>query len=370
MPVKPKKVLFLTQLPPPLHGASVVNKAIQDSQTINQVFDTTFINISPAKDLSDIGKFSFSKVLIFLHIVYESIRVFLKLRPDLVYLTLSPHGLAFYKDGLIAISLKALGGKLVFHMHGKGIHNRAENSLLKRKLYRLVFKEVDVIHLAECLFHDIDDVRDKSKSITAIANGIASADESGSFPKEDKFIFIYLSNIIRSKGADILVRAAGLMPAEYQSRFQVKIIGKPSDARYALEIEQLISENAFNNIRLLGPIYGQEKTNELTAAHAFVLPTKNDCFPLAILEAMAAGLPVISTNEGAIPEIVDHGITGDIIENCAPEDLKNAMIKYIEDPEYSISCARASKTKFEANYTKEIFEEKLMSTLKTLANHA
>lgn len=368
--MRKNKILFLAQLPPPIHGASVVNKSIQSSFLVSNKFDARFVNISPAKDLSDIGRLSVGKLFEFFWIYLVVIKSFFKLKPDLVYLTLSPHGLAFYKDGLIALTIKLLGGKLVFHMHGKGIRNEAEKTWLKKRLYRLVFKDVDVIHLSERLFYDVEDVRDKSKSITAIANGIAPLDEDGIVTKDVKFTFVYLSNLVRSKGADVLIRAAELIPEEYQGLFQVKIIGKLSDAQYAAEIEHIIGKNHYNNIKLLGPKYGQEKTRELTSSHVFVLPTrfKNECFPLSILEAMAAGLAVISTNEGAIPEIIDSGVVGDIIENCTPEELAEVMTKHIEYPAYYASCAKASQAKFETYYTKKIFEEKLVSTLQALAN--
>lgn len=360
-----KKILFLAQLPPPLHGASAVNKSIQDSHFINAAFTTKYINISPAKDISDIGKFRITKLFDSLAITLKSISEFLKTKPDLIYLTLSPYGLAFYKDGLLAIILKLLGGKLVFHMHGKGIQNEAKKSWLKKTIYRSVFKDVDVIHLAESLFYDIEYVRDKAKSITAIANGIAPLDKNSTAPKSETFTFVYLSNLIRSKGADILVRAAGMIPAEYQGRFQVKIIGKPSDTQYAAEIERIIAENPYNNIKLLGPKYGQEKIKELTSSHVFVLPTrfKNECFPLSILEAMAAELAVISTNEGAIAEIVDQGESGEVLIDATPNALAEVMIKHVMDPKYSMNCAKSGLQKYLTNYKQEDFEKNLCLAL-------
>lgn len=362
-----QKILFLLQLPPPIHGASVVNKSIQGSSIINNKFDTCFVNISPAKDLSDIGKLSVGKLFAFCWIYLAAIRSFFQLKPDLVYLTLSPRGLAFYKDGLIALTIKLLGGKLVFHMHGKGIRKESGKSWLKRKLYKLVFKGVDIICLAEVLFSDVDDIRDHSKSITAVANGIDPIDGADFSTKDEMFTFVYLSNLIRSKGADLVVRAAALIPAEYQSQFQVKLIGKPSDAVYLKEIEKLVAQNKFGNIKMLGPLYGKEKIKELTSSSVFILPTKNECFPLSILEAMAAGLAVISTNEGAIPDIIETGITGEVLADCTPESLTKAMIKHIENLEYSTACSKSSQAEFKNKYTNEIFEEALVSTLEKLA---
>lgn len=365
-----KKILFLAQLPPPVHGASVINKSIQDSIVINNKFNTCYFNISPARDLSDLGKLSIGKVFSFFKIYFMSVSHFLKFKPDLTYLTLSPHGLAFYKDGLIAITLKLLGANLVFHMHGKGIAAEANKSRFKKALYRAVFKGVDVIHLSESLFYDVDPVRDHARTLVAIPNSVPTPPALTVGRDESIVTFVYLSNLVRTKGADILLRAAALVPAHLQDKFEVKIVGKANDKKYADEIQELLNNNAFGNVRFIGPKYGDDKYLELLSADAFVLPTrfKNECFPLTILEAMSSGLAVISTQEGAIPTIVESGVTGEVLEDCTPEALAEAMLKYIENPEYLKACAKAGKEKFYTHYTQQVFEENLSSTLKMFAS--
>ena len=95
---------------------------------------------------------------------------------------------------------------------------------------------------------------------------------------------------------------------------------------------------------------------------AFVLPTryKNECFPLSILEAMGAGIPVISSNEGAIEEIVDNNKCGQVIDNLSPENLSEALIRYINDPQLAMLHGENAKRKFENNYKVEIFEKNLI----------
>lgn len=361
-----KKILFLVQLPPPTHGASAVNKSIQQSKLINSTYDTQFLNISPAKDLSDIGKSSPLKILKIVGILLRTLASFLRFKPDLIYITLSPHGLAFYKDGLIALALKAMGGKLVFHLHGKGVVTEANKSWIRRTIYRFVFKNVDIIHLSDKLFFDLDGVRDPKMSITVVPNGIDDPKVIKSLPQSNIVTFVYLSNLIRAKGADVLIRAAALISGQCGDRFQVKIIGKQSSADYYDELKNLISPNLAKIVHLIGPKYGGEKFNELRTSNIFVLPTKNDCFPLAILEAMATGLAVISTDEGAIAEIVDHGITGDVLTEASAESLAEAMIKHIKYQEYSNACAKRGREKFLNQYTTQHFEHKLCAALDSI----
>lgn len=360
-----KKILFLTQLPPPVHGASVVNKAIRDSKLINSHFETRYVDISPAKEMVDIGKFSFSKLGLTFLILFQALAAYIKFKPNLVYLTLSPHGLAFYKDGFLALTLKVLGARMVFHMHGKGVANAAGGSGLKYRIYRAVFRNVDIIHLSESLFSDLDGIRDETRSISAVPNGVEPVACNTNPSSIDKVTFVYLSNLVRTKGADVLIRASALLPQEMQRKFQVKIIGKPSDDEYFSEIESLIDENAYGNVTFLGPKYGKDKDAELCSADVFVLPTrfKNECFPLTILEAMSAKLAVISTCEGAIPDIVDHGVTGELLEACTEESIARAMLRFISDPGYANACGAAGLAKYAANYTMEEFEKNIIAAL-------
>lgn len=363
------KILFFMQLPPPVHGASIVNNTIQESGKINDSFDTFYLNISPARGMTDIGRFSASKLLSTLAITVKAIRTYLSLKPDIVYITLSPHGLALYKDGLLALLLKLLGAHVVFHLHGKGIEENASASKIKREIYKLIFKSVDVIHLSERLFFDVESVRDKKRLLLAVPNSVPSCPASLTNTFDQKIRFIFLSNFMPSKGADTLIRAANLLPEELKKKFTLTLIGSPNDQAHYSEIKELVANSKFGNIKLLDAKYGAEKYEYLCNSDIFVLPTKNDCYPLSILEAMSAGLAVISTNEGAIADIVEHGVTGELLENCTPESLAEVMRRFIETPENVKACGAAGLAKYSANYTTDRFEENFVAALNTIASN-
>lgn len=166
------KVLFLVQLPPPVHGASMVNKYIQDSHYVNSKIESKYINISPSYNLSDLGKLSIKKVVLALSIYKECIIQYIRFKPDTVYITLSPHGMGFWKDALILQILKMLGAKAIIHLHGKGIDNEVSKSRVKRLFYKTIFKKTDVIHLSKSLFYDVGKVFDKKQSLLAVNNGV------------------------------------------------------------------------------------------------------------------------------------------------------------------------------------------------------
>lgn len=356
-------VLFLIQLPPPVHGASVVNKTILDSSVINTAFDTRYVNISPASEMTDLGKVSFKKMLATAKIYQLAIQAYLTFKPRLVYLTLSPHGAAFYKDGLLAVLLKILGAKLVFHMHGKGVTAESNKSRFKKAMYRAVFKGVDVIHLSESLFYDVEPIRDDSRELIAVPNSVSVPPEVRGKKDDGVITFLFLSNLMRIKGVDVLVKAASIIPEHLQAKFKIRIAGKSESQEYSEEIESLVARSLYNNIKIVGPKYNAEKYEEVFSADVFVLPTKNDCFPLTILEAMSSSLAVVSTNEGAIADIVEDGVTGVVLDDCTPEKLAHVMLDFINNPEKSAKYGAAGREEYLAKYTPRIFEVNLVSTL-------
>ena len=76
----------------------------------------------------------------------------------------------------------------------------------------------------------------------------------------------------------------------------------------------------------LGWVSGAEKIDVFNIADIFVLPSYNEGLPISILEAMSYGLPILSTTVGGIPEIVENGVNGFLVE---PGD-KNALLEFLE----------------------------------------
>jgi glycosyltransferase involved in cell wall biosynthesis len=86
------------------------------------------------------------------------------------------------------------------------------------------------------------------------------------------------------------------------------------------------------SLELPGWVAGEEKLRRLAEASVYVLPSYNENLPVSILEAMAAGLPVVSTRVGGIPDAVRHGVDGFLVEPGAKEDLAEHVLRLLHDP--------------------------------------
>src|SRR5688572_14459916 len=118
---KKKKIFCIIQLPPPVHGVSLMSNYVINSDVINQNFTLKVINLKFSKSMEQLEKFSFLKVFKALGYGLKIMKGIVTYKPDLVYFTLVPTGFAFYRDAFYVLLLKLFNQKIVFHLHGKGI---------------------------------------------------------------------------------------------------------------------------------------------------------------------------------------------------------------------------------------------------------
>lgn len=95
----------------------------------------------------------------------------------------------------------------------------------------------------------------------------------------------------------------------------------------------------------------------------FVLPTQGDATPFSILEAMACGLPIITTNVGALGELVQDGINGYVIPPNDPSSIIACIKSLLSDPEKLVRMGDASRSIIEQDYDAEVNYKRLMSYL-------
>ncbi len=84
-----------------------------------------------------------------------------------------------------------------------------------------------------------------------------------------------------------------------------------------------------------------------------LLSSYTECFPLAVLEAMACGVPVVATEVGGVPEMIDDGVTGQLVPARDPRATADALIKVLRDPARTAEMGRAARRRVEERFTLE-----------------
>lgn len=358
------RILFILHYPPPVHGSALVGGFIKDSVVIDTAFECRYINLGTSTTVDDIGHNSVAKLLRYFSLIWQVKKQLLLFRPDLCYLTPTAKGPGFYKDVVIIALVKLFGIKTIFHYHNKGVSNRQKH-LIDNWFYRIVFKNTLVILLSKYLYTDIQKYVPESK-VYYCANGIPDlygerrkAEGEGSMAVPE---ILFLSHLIRSKGVLTLIEACNILRNKDIS-FHCTIAG--GDAELTREnVMQAISEKGLvADIIVIGPKHGPAKAELMSSTDIFVHPSYNDCMPLVLLEAMQFSLPVVSTFEGAIPDVVEDGITGFLVPQRDVNALAEKLEILINNPPMREKMGAAGRARYEKEFTLSRLEERMKAIL-------
>jgi glycosyltransferase involved in cell wall biosynthesis len=359
------KILFILHFPPPIHGAAIIGKYIKGSSIINTNFDCTYINLSTSKNLNEKGKGAFKKLWSFFRLYSKIFLTLIKNKYEVCYVTINSKGAAFFKEMIVVLLLKSFRSKIVYHYHNKGVSEN-QNSYLFNWLYQFQFKNAKAILLSPLLNFDVSKYL-SGKQLYYCANGIPFGNTEidsikSKIKKKSGPEILFLSHMMKEKGIYILLQALNILKSK-GIKFKATLIGEWADLNQKDFNDFLRTNNLEVNVFYLGQKYGEEKRLAFESADIFVLPTLNDCFPLVILESMKYGLPVISTDEGAIPEIVKNGINGFIIPKNDAFTLAEKIEYLINNKSESVEMGKRGFEIFKEKYTLPIFEKNFVQTL-------
>jgi len=358
-----KRILFILHIPPPVHGSSVIGLQIKNSIILNDKFECSYINLGTSTSIDEIGKRGFTKLFRFGTIWFNVLSELIKFKPELCYFAITAKGPAFYKDALIAVLIKIFGVKLVYHFHNKGVSVR-QDKWIDNLIYSFVFKNSDAILLSKFLYQDVQKYIPKER-VYYCPNGIPDVVGNKVMPLKSHYKtvqILFLSNLIETKGVFVLLDACALLHQK-QVSFNCVFVGGNGDVNEEQFAEQAQKLNLASHVSYLGKKYGNEKDAVFENADIFVFPTfyHNETFGLVNLEAMQYSIPVISTFEGGIPDVIEDGVTGFLVQQKDAQALADKLEILINNPELSKQMGALGRQKYEKEFTLNTFETTLTS---------
>jgi L-malate glycosyltransferase len=178
----------------------------------------------------------------------------------------------------------------------------------------------------------------KTKNSVIIYNGTEKRNEtSDSIIKLGNKSILDIAGLIELKNIQILIKAFNIIINHYKKKdYYLYVVG---DGPYRSKLEKMIDEYKLHDYAfLLG--YQKNVGKLLNSCDIFVHPSFAEGFGIVVPEAMLAQKPVIVSNAGALPELIEHKKTGLIVESHNPEDWANAIIQLAENPEFAEQLAK------------------------------
>ena len=168
----------------------------------------------------------------------------------------------------------------------------------------------------------------------------------------DAVNILYLSNLQPSKGIEDVIDAIELIGSN-QNKIHLTVVGQWRDEATKTRCLRKVKEQQLP-VTFAGPVYGEEKLKYFARADIFIFPPRApEGHPLVLVEAMATGLPIISTDQGAIIESVVDGENGYIVLPEHPEQIAEKINWLINHPEERKNMGKKSQDLYLDRFTKE-----------------
>jgi len=359
------KVILAGALPPPHIGPTLANEIILNS-SLKDYFEVVHLDTSVNTDFASLGRFSWSSLFLGIKSYFSLIGLIRKERPELLYLQTTQSTLAYIKDSIYVLIGSAMGVRVVGHLRGSEFRAwRMGQGPLMQRYIRYVQKRLSrQLVLGQCLISLYSDVMPRER-IAVVANGKDLPElqfDSSKHEKHSPLNILFLSNLRSRKGALETLEAFRLLCESTGLSMRLVLAGAPRDSNVVEGIEAFLSENSSLNIILPGQVMAAQKNELLAEADIFVFPpTEPEGHPWVLVEALAAGLPVVATDQGAIVESVRHEKNG-FITSGEPQDIASCLEKLVLDSSLRKSFALQSRQFYENEFT----EQSMVNSLKSV----
>lgn len=329
---------------------SVISQILEynwSSENIEIQFIPTYIESNKIK-----------KIFYFIRAYYKIRKKIKEYNPDLVHIHMSYKG-SFYRKYIIHKLCRKYGVSDIIHMHGSEFKVWFDNSnnYIKQKI-RLLLREANaVIVLGEKWNKDINKVETDTNRVV-LSNTV-------SIPKEvirwnNPFQVIFLGVLIKRKGVEDLLNAIAILK-KTNSIGCARFVIAGSGAEEEKLKEQCKKMEIDDRVEFIGWVDGQKKIKLLKESQLLVLPSYNEGLPIAIIEAISYGMPVVSTDVGDVFAAVKDNINGYLIEPGDIEELAKALKKIILDRNLYEKMSKMSRIIAEELFSDKKFFLKLSS---------
>lgn len=283
-------------------------------------------------------------------------------KPDIVHIH-SSFGGSFYRKLPFVYIASGFKIPIINHIHGSEISNLYINASEKKK--RLVEKCFDkcrfLVVLSNEWKNNIKIIKTKTPTVV-IENYSTIHKECLIRKKHQNKVILFLGFITELKGCfDIPKIAKSLINQNPHVKFILAGSGKIDKLK-----QELNKQNISQYFSFPGWVKKEEKENLLQNADIFFLPSYTEAMPMSILEAMGYGLPIVTTNVGGIPQLVENNKNGYMVVPGDIDGFANALSRLINDDVLIYNMGKESIEKAYEKYSLEKHLDKLLKLYKNV----
>jgi len=363
----PLGVAFLAPTPPPVMGPTIATEIVLRGP-LPPDLRIHHIDTADRRGLETLGRVDLPNLWNAVRTAARLLWLLATRRPHLVYIPISQTRLGYLRDSGYLLLAWLFRRRIVVHLRGGdfGMFYGRGGRLLRAWIRWTLRRVHGVIVLGECLKPMFTPFVPEER-IHVVPNG-------EDFPEFDEvrrdygarraFHVAFLGNLIPVKGVDDLLRAVPDILARHPgTRFT--FAGAWRDAEFRAWAERFVRERGLQgSVAFTGPVDRAGKAALLRDADLFVFPSTREGHPWVIVEALAAGLPVVSCDAGCIRESVVDGRNGILVPMRDPAALARTVNGLLAEPRRLADMAAESRRQYLSHYTRDRFRSRLFEALR------
>jgi glycosyltransferase involved in cell wall biosynthesis len=282
-----------------------------------------------------------------------------------IHINIAPRGSTWRKMAFARVA-RALGKPVLLHLHGSGYDDYyASRTPAQQAAIRRFFGGAEAVVVLSPYWHRFmtGTLGAPAERVHIIANGVPAADP----PVAPRVVaatptILFLGEVGERKGIDVFLRTLARLAGEGLP-WRAVVGGNGAVEAAQAEAARL---GIGDRIAFLGWVGEAEVDAQLRAADLYVLPSRAENQPVAILEAMARAVPVVASRVGGIPEQLADGAAGLLVEPGDPYMLADAIARLLADPELRARLGETGRERFAAHYALSACAERFAGLYRAL----
>ena len=341
------RVLISGALPPPMGGVGVYYQTLLKSSLPDQI-NLQFVQTSTQnRKNSSTGRASLPNLIGAIKDCWRFTCAVVINRPKITHIG-TAFGLSFVKHTFCIIIGRLFGARVLLHPHCSLSAINMERSKLWKWYFRKVMRSTSGIIVLSKEWLQLGSIV-PGIELYYLPNAIdltlykPIAEKKRISGENEKHLqILYLGFLGKDKGTFDILNAAQIVNLQDRN-ITFNLVGDELSAgELALVIEAMERLNLGGSVKIRPPVYGEDKLDVFSQADIFIYPSYYEGMPMAVIEAMACGLPIIATRVGGLPDLVVEGVNGILVEPGMPEQLATALCQLIDDREKCASMGKES----------------------------
>jgi glycosyltransferase involved in cell wall biosynthesis len=285
-------------------------------------------------------------------------------RLDLLHVNMSER-LSVVRKGAVVYLGRVLGVPVVLHLHGAEFadHCRSLSPAARRQVIRMMRNADRVVVLGEYWRRFVTEELGLSpERVELLYNAVPGpAALAPRPPPAGPCRMLFMGAVSTRKGMDVLLEAAALL--NDAGDWELTVAGNGDVERFQAAAE---AAGLKERVRFLGWVDTARGRELLAQADLLVLPSRNEGLPMAILEAMSYGLPVVTTPVGSIRDAVADGVTGRLVPVGDPVALAAALKALIRDGDLRRRMGASARRRYEESFCLPSFNTNLAGIFRSV----